>query len=81
MTLHSVKPKAPSLHERSARRATVSSLGFHRSRLAQITRVAADRDQAITEGYRSGAYTLTEIARHFGIHQSTASRIPRRDDY
>ena len=48
--------------------------------LAQITRAAADRDQAITEAYWTGAYTLTEIARHFRIHQSTASRIARRQD-
>ena len=50
-------------------------------RLAQIARAAADRDDAITEAYRTGAYTLTEIASHFGIHQSTASRIARREDY
>ena len=49
--------------------------------LAQIARAATDRDQAITEAYRTGAYTLTEIASHFGIHQSTASRIARREDY
>lgn len=49
--------------------------------LAQIARDAADRDQAITEAYRTGAYTLTEIAHHFGIHQSTASRIARRDGH
>ncbi len=46
--------------------------------LRRIAREAADRDQAIVEAYRTGAYTLTEIARHFGIHQSTASRIARR---
>jgi len=46
--------------------------------LEQIARQSADRDQAIAEAYRSGAYTLTEIARHFGIHLSTASRIARR---
>jgi len=45
----------------------------------QITRAAADRGQAIIEAYRTGAYTLTEIASHFGIHQSTASRIARRE--
>lgn len=48
--------------------------------LEQIARQSADRDQAIAEAYRSGAYTLTEIARHFGIHLSTASRIARRQD-
>ena len=48
--------------------------------LERIAREAADRDEAITEAYSTGAYTLTEIARHFGIHQSTASRIARRRD-
>ena len=46
--------------------------------LEQIARASADRNEAITEAYRTGAYTLTEIARHFGVHQSTASRIARR---
>jgi len=46
--------------------------------LAQIARAASSQDQPITDAYRTGAYTLTEIARHFGIHQSTASRIARR---
>ena len=49
--------------------------------LAQIARPAGDRDQAITEACRTGTYTLTEIASYFGIHQSTASRTARRDDY
>jgi len=40
--------------------------------LAQIARAASSRDHAITDAYRTGAYTLPEIARHFGIHQSTA---------
>lgn len=33
-----------------------------------------DRDLAMAEAYRSRAYTLTEIARHFGVSHSTASR-------
>lgn len=48
--------------------------------LAQIAQAANDRDSAIIKAYSTGAYTLTEIARHFGIHQSTASRIARGDD-
>ena len=46
--------------------------------LSQIAKRHADREQAIIEAYRSGAYTLTEIARYFKIHLSTASRIARR---
>jgi REP element-mobilizing transposase RayT len=49
--------------------------------LQQIERGAADRDEAIHQAYCTGAYTLAEIARHFGIHQSTASRIARRRVY
>jgi len=45
--------------------------------LAQIAKAASDRDHAITDTYRTGAYPLTEIATHFGIHQSTTSRIAR----
>jgi REP element-mobilizing transposase RayT len=48
--------------------------------LEQIARHSAGRDQAIAEAYRTGAYTLTEIAWHFGIHLSTASRIARRKE-
>lgn len=37
-----------------------------------------DRNAAIRAAYASGAYTLRQIARHFGIHESTASRALRR---
>lgn len=46
--------------------------------LEQIERHAGERNRAIAEAYSTGAYTLTEIARHFGIHLSTASRIVRK---
>jgi len=36
------------------------------------------RDSAIQEAYKTGAYTITEIAAFFGMHRSTASRIARR---
>lgn len=36
------------------------------------------RDSAIREAYKTGAYTITEIAAFFGMHRSTASRIARR---
>lgn len=32
------------------------------------------RTMAMTEAYRSGNYTLAQIARHFGVHYSTVSR-------
>lgn len=36
------------------------------------------RDAAIQEAYLTGAYTITEIAKFFGMHRSTASRIIHR---
>jgi REP element-mobilizing transposase RayT len=35
----------------------------------------ADRKEAIREAYRSGYYSQQDIARHFGLHYSTVSRI------
>lgn len=37
-----------------------------------------DRDVAIAEAYRANAYTLSEIARHFGVSLATASRAARK---
>ena len=33
-----------------------------------------DRNAAMAQAYATGDYTLTEIARHFGVHYSTVSR-------
>lgn len=33
-----------------------------------------DRDTAMAQAYRTNAYTLSEIARHFGVSRTTASR-------
>lgn len=48
--------------------------------LAKITRTAADRDQVITEAYRTITYSLTEIANDLGLHRSAATRIARQKD-
>jgi putative transposase len=40
----------------------------------------AERDQAITQAYLSTAYTMTQIAAHFGISYRTVSRIVRRTE-
>ena len=32
------------------------------------------RDEAIAQAYLSGAYTMAEIGKHFGIHYMTVSR-------
>ncbi|TQE97102.1 MAG: helix-turn-helix domain-containing protein [Spiribacter salinus] len=45
--------------------------------LEQIEKHTGERNRAIADAYSTGAYTLTEIARYFGIHLSTASRIAR----
>lgn len=37
-----------------------------------------DRDLAIAQAYLSGAYTMTEIGRHFGVHYMTVSRAVRK---
>ena len=45
--------------------------------LAEYEAEAADRDLAIRQAWRSGAYTLAEIGAHFGLHYSWVSRIVR----
>jgi putative transposase len=46
--------------------------------LQAIANRNSERDVAIIEAYKTGAYTITEIANFFGLHRSTASRIARR---
>jgi DNA-binding MarR family transcriptional regulator len=46
--------------------------------LAAYARRYPDRDRAMAEAYRSGHYTLGEIAAHFGVHYATVSRAVRR---
>jgi REP element-mobilizing transposase RayT len=38
----------------------------------------ADRNTAMAQAYASGAYTMAEIARHFGVHYMTVSRAVRQ---
>ena len=42
--------------------------------LDHYQRQARDPEQAMTAAYRSGGYTLAEIAKHFQVHYSTVSR-------
>lgn len=46
--------------------------------LPSYQQLYADRDTAMAEAYRSHAYTLTEIARHFGVSHATASRAAKK---
>lgn len=46
--------------------------------LATYARAAKDRNTAIREAYESGAYTLSAIGDHFGLHYATVSRISRQ---
>lgn len=39
-----------------------------------------DRDQAIAQAYLSGAYTMAEIGRFFGLHYMTVSRAIRKTE-
>ncbi|MEM9314393.1 MAG: transposase [Pseudomonadota bacterium] len=45
--------------------------------LRSIEEGSQDRNDAIRTAYATTAYSLTDIARHFGVHVSTASRIAR----
>ena len=42
--------------------------------LATYAAADADRDRAMALAYRSGSYTMKEIADHFGVHYATVSR-------
>jgi len=48
--------------------------------LDSISSSSPDRNEAIRRAYASTAYSLTEIAKYFDIHISTASRIAREAD-
>ena len=45
--------------------------------LASIARTSRNRNEAIRRAHASAAYSLTEIARFFEVHVSTASRVAR----
>jgi DNA invertase Pin-like site-specific DNA recombinase len=45
--------------------------------LGQYQRQTNNRNEAIRLAYASGVYSLAEIARHFGLHYSTVSRVCR----
>lgn len=46
--------------------------------LSAYQQAYANRDRAMAEAYRTNAYTLTEIARHFGVSLMTASRAVKK---
>ncbi len=45
--------------------------------LANYEQGYADRNEAMAQAYRSGAYTMAAIAEHFGVHYMTVSRAVR----
>lgn len=53
------------------RRSVTLSLGEFQARYP-------DRDDAMAQAYLSGAYTMAEIGRHFGVHYMTVSRAVRK---
>ncbi len=46
--------------------------------LGEYAASAVGRDEAMVSAYKSGGYTLKEIADHYGLHYSTVSRIVKR---
>lgn len=43
--------------------------------LAEYQKKCPDKSTAIAQAHASGSYTMSEIARHYGLHVSTVSRI------
>jgi putative transposase len=56
---------------RRQRRPVAKPLGYYSARYA-------DRDQAIAQAYRSGAYSMQAIAEHFKVGRMTVSRAVKR---
>lgn len=48
--------------------------------LAEYQTRYPDRNEAMSQAYQSGAYTMAEIARHFGVHYMTVSRAVRMQE-
>lgn len=46
--------------------------------IGEYQRESANRDEAISRAYRSGGYKMVELADHFGLHDSSVSKIIRR---
>jgi transposase len=46
--------------------------------LAEYAAGWSDRDRAMAEAYRSGAYSMQAIAEHFGVSRMTVSRALKR---
>ena len=60
-------------YSKSQKRAMAPSLGEYESRSRR-------RNEAMTNAYRSGAYTMQEIGKHFGVHYMTVSRAVRETE-
>ena len=48
--------------------------------LAEYAAGWSDRDRAMAEAYRSGAYSMQTIAEYFGVSRMTVSRAVKRDE-
>ena len=48
--------------------------------LQQYAERNADPKCAMADAYLTGGYTLAEIARHFGVHYTTVSRVVRTQE-
>jgi len=58
---------------RQQRRAVAPPLSVYAAR-------DGERDRAIAAAYRSGAYSMLEIADHFGVGRMTVSRAVKREE-
>jgi putative transposase len=69
---HQTEMKKSDLREVSIahRRSLALSLDAYQERYAQ-------RNEAMAQAYQSGAYTMAQIAEHFGVHYMTVSRAVR----
>jgi predicted DNA-binding protein YlxM (UPF0122 family) len=48
--------------------------------LAEYAARCSDRDHAMAEAYRTGAYSMQTIVEHFGVSRMTVSRAVKRQE-
>lgn len=74
---HSAKHKERVLESREIAREQRQALG---PPIKQHVEDAQDRARAIAAAYASGCYSMSDIARHFGLSRNTVGRIIREQE-
>jgi len=46
--------------------------------LVEYQALFSNRDEAMSRGYYSGAYTMAEVGQHFGVYYMTVSRAVKK---